>query len=100
MFILGNFLMALGKILGMVTTIYIWLIIIRALISWVNPDPFNPIVVFLRRSTDPILEPLRRRIPPLGGLDFTPFIAIILLMFVKFFLVQSLIDLGWRLKHG
>ncbi|NOZ64224.1 MAG: YggT family protein [Caldiserica bacterium] len=98
MFIVGNFLIAVGIILRWAVNIYMWMIIIRALISWVNPDPYNPIVLFLRRSTDPVLEPLRRKIPSFGGIDFTPVIAIFILVFVNRFLVDSIIELGLRLR--
>ena len=100
MFIAGNFLIAVGEVLRWGINIYIWLIIIRAFLSWVNPDPYNPIVIFLVRSTDPVLYPLRRRIPPFGGIDFTPLIAIFILVFINKFVSVSLIELGWRLKHG
>lgn len=98
MFIVGNFLIAAGIILRWAVNIYMWMIIIRALISWVNPDPYNPIVLFLRKSTDPVLEPLRRKIPSFGGIDFTPVIAIFILVFVNRFLVDSIIELGLRLR--
>ncbi len=98
MFIAGNFLIAVGIILRWAVNIYMWMIIIRALISWVNPDPYNPIVLFLRKSTDPVLEPLRRKIPSFGGIDFTPVIAIFILIFVNRFLVDSIIELGLRLR--
>ncbi len=98
MFVWGNFLISLGKVINIAVTLYIWLIIIRALISWVNPDPYNPIVIFLKRSTDPVLAPLRRKIPPLGGIDFSPLIAIFILIFFRSFVVKTLIDLGMRLR--
>ena len=60
MFVAGNFLTALASVLHMVLQVYIWVVIVRALISWVNPDPWNPIVQTLNRLTDPLLEPIRR----------------------------------------
>jgi len=93
-------LIALGEVLRWGINIYIFLIVIDAFLSWVNPDPFNPIVVFLRRSTEPVLAPLRRRIPPLGGIDFTPLIAVFILVFLRIFIAQSLIEWGFRVKHG
>ena len=65
MFVLGNFVDALASVVNILLTIMYWLILIRALISWVNPDPFNPIVQFLMRVTEPLLEPVRRLLPPL-----------------------------------
>ncbi len=97
MFILGNLFMTLAKVVDVVLTISYWLILARALISWVNPDPFNPIVQFLERSTEPVLEPIRRLLPPMG-IDFSPIIAFLGIMVLKSFLVQSLYDIGLRLK--
>lgn len=99
MFVLGNFLVAIAKILDVVLSIAYWLILIRALVSWVNPDPFNPIVQFLYKTTEPILEPIRR-ILPLGfrfGIDISPIIAFFAILFLKSFLVKTLLDLAFRL---
>jgi YggT family protein len=99
MFILANFMIALGRVLGLALEAYMWLIIIRALISWVNPDPFNPIVRLLSKLTDPVLRPIRRMIPQGNiGIDFSPMLAILAIFFVKNFLVASLIEFGHRLK--
>lgn len=100
MFILSNFLVAAARILDIILTILYWLILIRALISWVNPDPYNPIVQFLYKTTEPILYPIRR-ILPLGfrfGIDISPIIAFLAIMFLKSFLVRTLIDLAIRLR--
>ncbi|MDI6758985.1 MAG: YggT family protein [Candidatus Omnitrophota bacterium] len=100
MFILSNFLVAAARILDIGLTILYWLILIRALISWVNPDPHNPIVQFLYKTTEPILYPIRK-ILPLGlrfGIDISPIIAFLAIMFLKSFLVRTLIDLAIRLK--
>lgn len=98
MFVVGNFLIAVAAIIGIILRLLTWLIIIRALISWVNPDPYNPIVVFLNRSTDPLLEPVRRRMPRMQ-VDFSPLIVILGIIFVRIFLVASLTDMGLRLKN-
>lgn len=79
-------------------TILYWLIIVRALISWVNPDPFNPIVQFLYKTTDPILAPIRKFMPTLGPVDLSPIIAFFALYFLKLFLVSSLVGLATRLR--
>lgn len=75
-------------------TIYCWIIIARALISWVNPDPYNPIVVFLRRVTDPVLEPVRRLLPPwkTAGLDLSPMIVLIAIQLVQWKILPSLVQ--------
>jgi YggT family protein len=100
MFILSNFTSAVAQILDVLLSIIYWLVLIRALISWVNPDPNSAIVQFLYKSTEPILEPLRRRLPLnfRFGLDISPVIVILLIMFLKSFLIKSLFDLGVRLK--
>lgn len=98
MFIFSNLLMAVAKILDIVLSLYMWIIIGRAVISWVNPDPYNPIVRFLNSVTEPILYPIRRKIPiHFGGIDFSPILVIIAIIFLQTFLVQSLIQLATRL---
>ncbi|MBN2223355.1 MAG: YggT family protein [Deltaproteobacteria bacterium] len=98
MYVLGNLIHALAMVLNIAITVYIWIIIIRALLSWVNPDPYNPIVRFLSAVTDPVLSPIRRRMPYLGGLDISPIIVIVILYFLRLFLVPTLlrvaVDLG------
>jgi YggT family protein len=98
MFVLANFLAAVAKILDIGLSLYMWIIIGRAVISWVNPDPYNPIVRFLTSVTEPVLYPIRRRIPiSLGGMDFSPIIVILVIIFIQSFLVRSLIELAGRL---
>ena len=99
MFILSNFLIAVAKITDIVLTIMYWLILMRALISWVNPDPYNPIVQFLYKTTEPLLSPIRKLLP-LGlrfGVDISPIIAFLAILFLRSFLVKTLIDLSSRL---
>ncbi|RJQ48482.1 MAG: YggT family protein [Nitrospiraceae bacterium] len=98
MFIFGNLFTAAGYILDTILTIYMWMIIISALLSWVNPDPYNPIVRFLHSVTDPVLRPLRRKIGIAMGIDISPLIVILIIMFIKHFIVASLFDMGARMK--
>lgn len=99
MFVLANFIEGLAKVLDIFLTIYIWIIIIRALISWVNPDPYNPIVVFLYRVTEPVLRPVRKWLPFRNmGIDFSPIVVIAVIIFLQTFVVQSLIQMAFRLK--
>jgi len=100
MFVLSNFLVAFASVLGMAITLYTWLIIGRAIISWVNPDPYNPIVRFLYNVTEPVLYRVRRTIPfsYAGGLDFSPLIVLLGLYFLQIFLVRSLQDLALTLR--
>ncbi len=95
MFIVSNFLAAVAKILDIGLSLYMWIIIGRAVISWVNPDPYNPIVRFLNSVTEPVLYPIRRRMPiNFGGIDFSPILVIMAIIFLQTFLVQSLIQLA------
>ncbi len=96
MFILGNFLHAIAVVLNIILTFYMYVVIIAALISWVNPDPYNPIVRFLYAATEPVLRPIRRRLP-MTGIDFSPLIVIAIIMFIKYFLIASLNDLAMRI---
>ncbi len=100
MIAIGNLLIALGSILKMVLFLYMWIVIISALISWVNPDPYNPIVRFLRSATEPALRPIRRRIGVFGGIDISPLILIAAIYLIQGFILQSLIDYGIQLKGG
>ncbi len=97
MFILGNFIIALAKVVDAVLFFLYWLILIRAVISWVNPDPFNPIVQFLYRTTEPVLEPLRRVLPR-SAIDISPIVAFLIIMFAKSFVVATLFQIGMSLK--
>lgn len=101
MFILGYILDGLAAVLGLALTILYWLILIRALISWVNPDPYNPIMQFLHRSTDPVLEPLRRMLAPLTHriyIDLSPLAAFFIIVFLQRSLVGVLFHLARMLK--
>ncbi len=99
MFVFSNLLMAFAKILDIVLTTYMWIIIARAILSWVNPDPYNPIVRFLYSITEPILYAIRRRIPAsFGGIDFSPMIVILVLLFLQNFLVPSLKEMALVLR--
>jgi len=103
MFVAGNFMTALALVLHMLLQAYIWVVIIRALISWVNPDPWNPIVRMLNRLTDPLLEPIRRKMFRMMGdggmgIDLSPLILIAVIYFLDFFLVGTLTDIGMQMR--
>lgn len=101
MILLGNILFGIAQVLSMILTLAIWLIIARAILSWVNPDPNNPIVRFLRSSTEPLLQPIQRRIPPIGGtIDLSPLILIFLLYFLQYALVGSLTGYANEFRYG
>ncbi|HNX80943.1 MAG TPA: YggT family protein [Candidatus Omnitrophota bacterium] len=100
MFILANFITAFAGIVNVVLTALYWLVLIRALLSWVNPDPFNPLVQFLNAVTEPILYPIRKLLPfsLKMSIDISPVIAFLLILFLQSFLVQTLHELAMRLK--
>lgn len=99
MFALRHFIEAIAMLLDLFLNIYLWLIIGRALISWVNPDPYNPIVRFLYNVTEPVLGFLRRRFPlVVGGLDLSPIIVLLAIIFLQRFLVASLITWAQTLR--
>ena len=101
MFIFANLLLAIASILNILLSVYMWIVIISALITWVNPDPYNPIVRFLRAVTDPVYRPIRRIIGyRFGIIDISPMVVIIAILFVKYFVIQSLIELAYKLKGG
>ncbi|NCO59485.1 MAG: hypothetical protein COZ70_15080 [Deltaproteobacteria bacterium CG_4_8_14_3_um_filter_51_11] len=98
MFLFSNFIAALARVVDIALTLYMWIIIARAVISWVSPDPYNPIVRFLIRATEPVLGRIRRLIPiNLGGMDFSPIIALLAIIFLQSFLVKSLAEFAMRL---
>ena len=83
-----------ARLTSLVLTLLFWAILIRAILSWVQPDPRNPIVQFLERVTGPILYPLQRIIPPLGGIDLSPLVAMLLIELIKGLLVNAILKLG------
>ncbi|PIY84571.1 MAG: hypothetical protein COY77_01615 [Candidatus Omnitrophica bacterium CG_4_10_14_0_8_um_filter_43_18] len=98
MFLLSNFIAAVANILDVVLAILYWLILIRAILSWVNPDPSNPIVRFLNKSTEPILEPIRRIVPFWKmGIDISPIIAFLAILFLRAFAVRTLLDIAVKI---
>lgn len=98
MFVVGNVLLGVATVLDYALWFYMWVIIARALISWVNPDPWNPIVQFLDRATEPVLSPIRRQLGWRMGVDLSPLVAIVAITFVQIAVVQSLKDLALRMN--
>jgi len=95
MFIMTNFLYAIAAIADMILSIYMWIIIARAIVSWVAPFSRHPIVYALIRLTDPVLERIRRIFRLRGmGIDLSPMIAILVILFLKYFVVASLYDIA------
>ncbi len=101
MFVFGNLLYGVAAILGSVLTIYFWILLARVVISWVNADPYNPIVRFLCAATDPALYWVRRWLPfssSIGMIDLTPLILALLLQLLQYVLVRSLYQLAFQLS--
>jgi len=95
MFVVNNFMMAVAQLIDFLLSAYMWIIIGRAVISWVNADPSNPIVRFLYEATEPLLGRVRRLLPlNMGGIDFSPIILIMAIMFLQSFLVPTLKQLA------
>jgi len=98
MYIIGYLLMAIAKVLDVVLLLFMWIVIARAVLSWVNPDPFNPIVRFIHNVTEPALYRVRAFIPvSFGGIDFSPIIVLLGVIFLRTFVVSSLIRLSANL---
>jgi YggT family protein len=98
MFVMRNLLIALATILDYALWGYMWVLIIRAVLSWVNPDPYNPIVRALYAITEPVLSFLRRKFPLMAGsIDFSPIVVILAIVFLQRFVVRTIIDLANRI---
>lgn len=99
MFAVGNIILGIARVLGVVLNIYMWVVIIRALLSWVNPDPYNPIVQFLTRVTEPVLRPVRKLVPVWKlGIDLSPLIVILIIYFLEIAVVDTLVRVGYSLR--
>ncbi len=98
MFAISNLLIAVATILDIGLSVYMWIIIGRAVVSWVNADPYNPIVRFLHSATEPVLSQIRGRVPmSYSGIDFSPILVILAIVFLRAFVVQTLFQLAHRL---
>lgn len=97
MFVFSNLLTAIARILDVVLVIFMWIVIARAILSWVSPDPYNPIVRFIHNITEPVLYQIRKRLPVnFGGIDFSPILVLLAVIFLRQFVVQSLYDFALR----
>ena len=99
---MGNFLAALARVLHLVLMLYLWVVIIRAVLSWVNVPSLYPVALVLYRLTEPVLRPFRRLVPPrrLGGIDISPIIVGLLIVFIDSFLIRSLALYAQQLIRG
>jgi len=101
MIIIGNLFDAIAVVLYYILNIYMWIIIARAVLSWVNPDPYNPIVRFIHNVTEPVLYKIRTRLPvDLGGIDLSPIIVFLAIIFLQKFVVGSLRGIAFNFLSG
>ena len=98
MFVIANLIDASAYVINMGLTFLLILVFARAVISWVQASPYNPIVQFLYTATEPILRPIRRRLPHTPGVDLSPLVVLLLVVFLQRFLVQSLLQLAQTLR--
>lgn len=98
MIALGNLLIALAQLLGSIIWLYIYVLMARVILSYVNPDPRNVIVQYIYGATEPVLDRIRRKVPPLGIVDTSPILVFLLLYFINSFLVQTLLDYGQTIR--
>ena len=94
MFVISNFIFAVAELINILLSAYLWIVVGRAVISWVNADPYNPIVRFLYDITEPLLARIRRFLPFGGGIDFSPLILIVAITFVRRIIVLNLQDIA------
>ena len=99
MFVIANFIIAVAQVLDFLLWAYLWILIARVVISWIDADPYNPIVRFIYNLTEPVLEKVRERLPLFAaGFDLSPIVVALAIWFIKRFLVQSLYDLAYALR--
>ncbi|MCX5869660.1 MAG: YggT family protein [Deltaproteobacteria bacterium] len=93
MFVMNNFIIKLVSFINFLLTAYMWMVVGRAVISWVNADPLNPVVRFLYEVTEPVLSRIRRWVPISGGgIDFSPMILIFIIIFFQSVLLPTLVE--------
>ncbi len=103
MFIIGNFLSAVAIVLNILLGLYMWILIIRVILSWINPAPHHSviqqIIAFIYQATDPVLRQIRTRLPVVyGGIDFSPILVVLAIIFLQEFLVGSLFSMAAALR--
>jgi YggT family protein len=99
MFVAGNLLLAVARVLGILLNAYFWVVLVAVVMTWFNPDPFNPLVSFFRRATEPVFSFFRRHLPVvIGAIDLSPLLVIVLIRFLEIFLVKTLVDTAARLQ--
>lgn len=100
MYILGYFLQALAAVIDVVLTMAMIVVIARAVLSWVSPDPYNPVVRIINQFSEPLLFPIRKRVPYISGIDLSPLIVLLIIMFLNNFLVPTLQRIAFQMIQG
>jgi len=100
MYLFGYFLQALAGVVHVLLVMVMIVVIARAVLSWVSPDPFNPIVRIINQLSEPLLYPVRRRVPYVGGIDFSPVLVLLAVMFLDNFIVPTLQRFAFSLIQG
>lgn len=98
--LLGLLLMALADLADFVLVLYIGIVLVRVLLSFISVERSNPVVPLIHQLSEPFMRPLRKRLPMPGGLDFSPMIVILVILLMRALLVAPLIDLGMRLAQA
>jgi len=98
--ITANIITTVARALDVILNVYMWIIIARALVSWVSPDPYNPVVRFLYQVTEPVLGRIRRFLPHMGGMDVSPIVVIFAIFIARQFIVTTLFDIAYKMKIG
>lgn len=90
----GVLVLSVAEILKLIIYIFMFVIFVQILISWINPGMYNPVSVILYKLSDPLLRPARRLLPPVHGMDFSPVLALVFLQLLLILLVRPLTDLA------
>ena len=99
MIVLPNLMKAIATVLYMALNIYFWIVIVSAVLSWVRPDPYNPIVRILRALTEPVYYRIRKHLPftYMSGIDFSPVVVLLIIKLIEIAVVDSLYQYAYRL---
>lgn len=96
--IIGILVLAVVELLHLLVNVYIFGILIMAILSWVSPGAYNPVAALLHQLTEPVMRPFRRLLPPMSGLDFTPLVALVALWLVLLLVIAPLQDAACSLS--
>ena len=99
MFVFGNLFSTIAHILDILLEVYLWVVIVRAILSWINPNPYNPLVRIIYGLVDPVTYRISRFFPTrIGMIDIAPFMLLLIIIFLQKFIVRTLFDLAIRMR--